>query len=107
MAPWYDYVEEYIGVSGENLGLPQYPSGKLLKPMELTCVENVLKETLAKKYDDRVLTIGRVAHITEGTKPGKGKSVLSIEIVVDEDVHTAHISAVIHQRFQLLKIQGT
>ena len=73
MAPWYDYVEEYIGVSGENLGLPQYPSGKLLKPMELTCVENVLKETLAKKYDDRVLTIGRVAHITEGTKPGKGR----------------------------------
>jgi len=73
MAPWYDYVEEYIGVSGENLGLPQFPSGKLLKPMELTCVENVLKEALAKKYDDRLLTIGRVAHITEGTKPGKGR----------------------------------
>ena len=73
LAPWYDYVEDYIGVSGENLGLPQYPSGKLLKPMEMNCVEKVLKDTLSKKYNDRVLTLGRVANITEGTKPGRGR----------------------------------
>jgi len=73
LAPWYDYVEDYIGVSGENLGLPQYPSGKLLKPMEMNCVEEVLKDTLSKKYNDRVLTLGRVANITEGTKPGRGR----------------------------------
>tara|TARA_B100000768_G_C11284835_1_gene381699 strand:+ start:3959 stop:5650 length:1692 start_codon:yes stop_codon:yes gene_type:complete len=73
LAPWYDYVEDYIGVSGENLDLPQYPSGKLLKPMEMNCVEDVLKNSLSKKYNDRVLTIGRVAHITEGTKPGLGR----------------------------------
>ena len=73
LAPWYDYVEDYIGVSGENLGLPQYPSGKLLKPMEMNCVEEVLKNTLSKKYNDRVLTLGRVANITEGTKPGRGR----------------------------------
>jgi len=23
--PWYEYVEEFIGVSGENVGLPQFP----------------------------------------------------------------------------------
>ena len=73
LAPWYDYVEDYIGVSGENLGLPQYPSGKLLKPMKMNCVEEVLKNTLSKKYNDRVLTLGRVANITEGTKPGRGR----------------------------------
>ncbi len=73
LAPWYDYVEDYIGVSGENLGLPQYPSGKLLKPMKMNCVEEVLKDTLSKKYNDRVLTLGRVANITEGTKPGRGR----------------------------------
>lgn len=28
IAPWYDKVETYIGVSGENLGLPQLPDGK-------------------------------------------------------------------------------
>ncbi|WP_422107163.1 GMC oxidoreductase [Winogradskyella sp.] len=73
IAPWYDYVEEYIGVSGQNLGLAQLPDGKFLKPMELNCVENHLKESIAQNYEDRLLTIGRTAHITEGTKPGKGR----------------------------------
>ena len=72
---WYDKVEEYIGVSGENLGLKQLPDQKLLKPMNLNCVEEVLKEKLATNFDDgRLLTIGRTAHITEGTKPGEGRS---------------------------------
>ena len=63
--PWYDYVEEYIGVSGQNEGLEQLPDGKFLKPMELNCVEEHLKESLEKNYDDRTLTIGRTAHLTE------------------------------------------
>ena len=74
LAPWYDYVEEFIGVSGENIGLPHLPDGKFLKAMELNCVEDVLKTSLAEKYDDRVITPGRTAHITEGTKPGLGRS---------------------------------
>lgn len=73
--PWYDKVEEYIGVSGENLGLKQLPDQKLLKPMNLNCVEELLKEKIATSFDDgRLLTIGRTAHITEGTKPGSGRS---------------------------------
>ncbi|MGV6830758.1 MAG: GMC oxidoreductase [bacterium] len=73
--PWYDYVEEYIGVSGENLGHPFFPDQKLLKPMNLNCVEEHLKEKISESYDDgRVLTIGRTAHVTEGTKPGDGRS---------------------------------
>ena len=74
IAPWYDYVEDYIGVSGENLGWPALPDGKFLKPMELNCVEQHLKESIAKNFKDRILTIGRTAHITEGTKPGLGRS---------------------------------
>jgi len=74
IAPWYDHVEEYIGVSGENLGLAIYPDGKLLKPMNLNCVEEHFKTKIAENFNDRVLTIGRVAHITEGTKPGLGRS---------------------------------
>lgn len=71
---WYDYVEDYIGVSGENLGLEQLPDGNYLKPMELNCVEEHLKESISEKFEDgRLLTIGRTAHITEGTKPGKGR----------------------------------
>ncbi|MGB3151878.1 MAG: GMC family oxidoreductase, partial [Maribacter sp.] len=71
--PWYAYVEKHVGISGEALGLPQLPDSVFLKPMELNCVEEHLKKGIAEHYDDRVLTIGRVAHITEGTKPGSGR----------------------------------
>lgn len=74
IAPWYDKVEEFIGVSGENLGLPQLPDGKFCPPMELNCAETDLKEKIAQNYDDgRLLTIGRVAHIT-GTETFEGRS---------------------------------
>jgi choline dehydrogenase-like flavoprotein len=73
--PWYDKVEEYIGVSGQNLGLKQLPDQKLLKPMNLNCVEEHLQAKIDENFDDdRVLTIGRTAHITEGTKEGMGRS---------------------------------
>ncbi|UNY99475.1 GMC family oxidoreductase [Zhouia spongiae] len=74
IAPWYDHVERFIGVSGENLGLKQLPDGQFLKAMELNCVEEHLKSSMADKFNDRLLTIGRVAHITEGTKPGTRSS---------------------------------
>ena len=73
LAPWYDYVEGYIGVSGQNVGLPQFPDGNYLKAMELNCVEDHLRESISKNYKDRILTIGRTAIITEGTKPGLGR----------------------------------
>lgn len=71
--PWYDKVEEYISVSGEKLGLEVLPDGKFSPPMELNCVEEVLKKNMAENYKDRVLTIGRVAHIT-GNKTYDGRS---------------------------------
>jgi choline dehydrogenase-like flavoprotein len=72
LAPWYDKVEEYIGVSGETLGLAQLPDGKFCPPMDLNCVEQELKNTLAAEFDDRLLTIGRVANITgENDRPGR------------------------------------
>lgn len=64
IAPWYDYVEEFAGVSGQAEGLSQLPDGKFLPPMELTCVELDLKDALAKHFDDRMLTIGRAAVLT-------------------------------------------
>ncbi|WP_431122765.1 GMC oxidoreductase [Flagellimonas flava] len=63
--PWYDYVEKYIGVSGSNLGLKQLPDQQLMPPMELNCVEKHLQQSLAEHYGNRVLTTGRVAHVTQ------------------------------------------
>src|SRR5579859_3322849 len=64
IAPWYDYVETFIGVSGQAEGLAHLPDGKFLPPMELNCVEQVFKEKVSEKFDGRKITIGRVAHLT-------------------------------------------
>jgi choline dehydrogenase-like flavoprotein len=63
LASWYDYVETFIGVSGRAEGLSQLPDGKFLPPMDLNCVEQFFREKMAEKFD-RVITIGRVAHLT-------------------------------------------
>ncbi|HEY3402300.1 MAG TPA: GMC family oxidoreductase [Ohtaekwangia sp.] len=63
LAPWYDYVESFIGVSGQAEGIPHLPDGKFLPPMELNCVEEEFRDKLAEKMG-RKLTIGRVAHLT-------------------------------------------
>lgn len=63
LAPWYDYVEKFIGVSGNIDNLPQLPDGKFLPPMELNCVELDLQGKVKSKFE-RPFTIGRVAHAT-------------------------------------------
>lgn len=69
LAPWYDYVEEFAGISGQAEGLPQLPDGKFLPPMEMTCVEIDVKNAIAKHYgDERMMTIGRSAVLTRTHK---------------------------------------
>lgn len=68
IAPWYDKVESYIGVSGENLGLPQLPDGQFEPMMELNCVENHVRGKVAEHFNGRVITAGRVAHINSDKK---------------------------------------
>ena len=75
IAPWYDKVETYIGVSGEKLGLKQLPDGQFQPPMDLTVRRKILKIAMAEKFDDdRVLTIGRVAHITDTDAKIEGRN---------------------------------
>ena len=61
---WYSYVEKYIGISGQAMGLPQLPDSHFLPPMELNCVEKEMKHRLERSFPGRHLTIGRVAHLT-------------------------------------------
>ena len=68
IAPWYSYVEKFVGISGNRDGLPQLPDGEFLPPMEMTCVENYFKEKMASSFKDRPVIMGRCAHITE-SKP--------------------------------------
>lgn len=71
LKPWYDYVEAHAGISGENLGLPQYPDGNLLPPMDLNVVEKHVRKEIESKFKGRHLTIGRAANLT---KPHNGRN---------------------------------
>ncbi|HEY1109043.1 MAG TPA: GMC family oxidoreductase [Opitutaceae bacterium] len=65
LAPWYDYVERFAGISGQKEGLPQLPDGQFLPPMEMNCVEKHARKLVAEKMGGRVITIGRVANLTQ------------------------------------------
>jgi len=65
IAPWYSYVERFIGVSGEKLGLPQLPDGEFQPPMEMNAGEKFVKAGIERTFPDRHVTIGRVAILTQ------------------------------------------
>lgn len=71
IAPWYDYVETFTGISGSPEGLPHLPDGKLQPPMEMNCVEKYFKSQIEKHYPDRRVIIGRTANLTQPVK-GRG-----------------------------------
>ena len=65
IAPWYGYVERFIGVSGEKLGLPHLPDGEFQPPMEMNAGEKFVKAGIEKVFPDRHVTVGRVAILTQ------------------------------------------
>ncbi len=68
---WYDYVEEYVGISGSKEDLPHLPDGVFLPPIPMNAIEKHLKEAVSENYSDRVLINGRVANLTQ-PKKGRG-----------------------------------
>jgi len=72
IAPWYSYVEKFIGVSGQAEGLAQLPDGEFLPPMQLNCAELQVQEAMARRWRrERLLTIGRCAVLT---RPHQGRA---------------------------------
>jgi choline dehydrogenase-like flavoprotein len=66
LAPYYDIVEEYIGVTGMPEGVYELPDGKFQPPMGMTCVEHLVRNRLKEKFG-RTLTLGRSANLTRAT----------------------------------------
>jgi len=65
IAPWYDHVERFIGVSGQKEGLAHLPDGEFLPPMALNCAEQHVRQRMLERFGrERLLTIGRVANLT-------------------------------------------
>jgi choline dehydrogenase-like flavoprotein len=71
LQPWYDYVEEFTGISGKAEGLSQLPDGIFLPPIEMNCIETHFAEKVLASYPDRRVTPARVANLSKGWK-GRG-----------------------------------
>ena len=77
IAPWYDHVEKFAGISGSHEGLTQLPDGIFLPAMKMNCVETDAKKKIEQAFPMRKMIIGRCAHLTKPTKEhlalGRGK----------------------------------
>ncbi len=63
LAPYYDLVEEYVGVTGMSEGVYELPDGKFQPPMGLTCAETLFRNRVKDKLGWTV-TLGRSANLT-------------------------------------------
>src|SRR5258708_4828958 len=64
LAPYYDIVERYVGISGAAEGNEMLPDGQFLPPMKMSCGEVLLRERVKTKFGHTV-TIGRAAILTQ------------------------------------------
>ncbi|GAA4305115.1 GMC family oxidoreductase [Compostibacter hankyongensis] len=65
IAPWYDYVERFAGISGNRDGIPHLPDGHFTPPMEMNCVEKDVAAKINAHYGGkRHMIIGRTANTT-------------------------------------------
>jgi choline dehydrogenase-like flavoprotein len=62
--PWYAYVEEFAGISGQKEGYAPLPDSVFMPPMEMNCVEIAVKKGIESNFKNRLMTIGRTANIT-------------------------------------------
>ncbi|WP_300603346.1 GMC family oxidoreductase [Niabella sp.] len=66
IAPWYDYVEKFAGISGNRDGIAHLPDGQFMPPMDMTIVEKDIAARIKDIYKgERHMIIGRVANITQ------------------------------------------
>lgn len=65
LAPWYDYVESFAGISGNRDGIDIVPDGNFQPPFDMNCVEKDFKTRLESKYHNRNVIIGRTANLTQ------------------------------------------
>lgn len=64
LVPFYDIVEEYVGISGAAEGNDVLPDGHFLPPMNMTCGEVHFRKSTARNFG-RTVTIGRSAILTQ------------------------------------------
>lgn len=68
IAPWYNRVEPFVGISGSYEGLDVLPDGKFLPALPLNVVERDMKKKIEQTFPDRHFIPARVAHLTQPQK---------------------------------------
>jgi choline dehydrogenase-like flavoprotein len=72
VAPYYDRVDRYLGISGVRENLPHLPDSLFQRPTRLTAAEVTLRNSLKKM--NRVLTPYRAGVTTDGLKHNRYRS---------------------------------
>jgi choline dehydrogenase-like flavoprotein len=73
VAPWYSYVEKYIGVSGSRENLPYLPDSEFQPPIPMNVAEKWLKQRLETQFPGRKLIHTRLSNMTED-KPDQNRT---------------------------------
>lgn len=63
LAPYYDRVEEYVGITGMTEGVYELPDGRFQPPMGMNCAEKRLRARV-KDTLGWTVTLGRAANLT-------------------------------------------
>ena len=63
LEPYYDLVEEYVGITGMPEGVYELPDGKFQPPMGMTCAEVLFRNRVKAKLG-WTATLGRSANLT-------------------------------------------
>lgn len=61
LAPYYDRVEEFMGLYGQRDGLPQLPDGVYVGPSKLTSAEQQFKAEVESRWPERTVVSWRYA----------------------------------------------
>ncbi len=65
IAPWYDYVERFVGIAGNRDGLDTLPDGEFLPGYPLNAAEDYFRQSVAKHFEGRHIISARCAHLSQ------------------------------------------
>ena len=63
--PWYEYVEKFVGISGQKENYAPLPDSIFMPAMPMNCVEKEVKKGIERNFKNRIMTLGRVANVTQ------------------------------------------
>ncbi len=69
MEPWYDHVEEFVGVYGNRDGLVHPPDGRYVGQANLTAVEKHFRDKVAERWPERKVIPWRYEQPNPGRVP--------------------------------------